>query len=168
MRKCYIRKYNDNKLYVDIYSTYRIVVLESKGINDTPDRKDPFIEDWVDRNGIKVLESVSSVFKPIKCKFKFALLGDNATMRNNFKTFWAELIRVIPTIHGGGIGSSVMEYYDTDMGLSRAKKIRLTSGLNDLEFTQENITDVQNPKVLVSAITFQAEFSIDQPDINSY
>lgn len=168
MRKCFIRKFNDGKSYVDLYATYRMVVLESNGINDTPEKKAPFSEDWADRNGIKVIESTINVFKPIKVKFKFALLGDNATMRNNFKTFWAELIRVVPKTSGSTMGSSVMEYYDSEMGLPRVKKIRLTSGLNDLEFTPEEITDIQNPDKLVSSITFQAEFSIDQPDINSY
>lgn len=168
MRQCFIRKYNNGQSYADLYKTYKIYVLESKGINEYPERKESFKEDWADANGIKIIERTANVYKSIKVMFKFAMLGDNATVRTNFKTFWKELNRVVPSTTNPAIGSSLMEYYDSDMGVSRSKKIRLVSGSNDLEFESEKVEDIQNLGVFVDAITFKAEFSIDKPDVESF
>lgn len=168
MKKSYIRKYNNNKNYVDLYATYKMYVLESKGINDFPERKDPFKEEWVDSNGVKIIENTTILFKPVKVKFKFAAIGDMSVIRTNFRSFWQELIRVVPLPSNLSIGSSIMEYYDDDMGSSKAKKIRLTSGSEDLVFVPEMVEDIQNLGTYTSAITFNMEFSIDKPDINSY
>lgn len=168
MRKSFIRKYKDGQSYIDLYQTYNIYVLESKGLNTFPQRKDPFTEDWADSNGIKIIESVNAVYKPIKVSFKFALLGAKETTRQNFKAFWVELNRVVPSEDNPEIGSSVMEYYDSNMGIERAKNIRIISDSNDLLFIEERVEDIQNLGVFVDAITFNAEFSIDNPEITSF
>lgn len=161
--KYYIQKGKDAAK--DIYATYKIYVLESKGLWDLPTPKKSYEEDWADKNGKKVYESTKPVYDAMDGSINFAILGDIATVKANLKAFYSYITNVVPADKDAAYGSSAFSMYNDVWGSTTKPKIRCTGFDTGAKLQYKKVEDMQDPNKLVSAYTFTLKFSVDQPTL---
>lgn len=161
--KYFIKKGSDTEK--DLYATYRLYILESKGLWDLPTRKEAYAEKWYDKNGQKVYEPVTPVYQPTEGSITFAALGDVETVKTNIRSFYSYITNVIPATPGTPYGSSSFSIWNDVWGESAKQVIRCTGFETGAKMSYQDVQDLQNPDRLVSAYTFSLNFSIDQPTL---
>lgn len=161
--KYFIKKGSDTAK--DLYATYRLYILESKGLWDLPTRKEAYAEKWYDKNGQKVYEPVTPVYQPTEGSITFAALGDVETVKTNIRSFYSYITNVIPATPGTPYGSSSFSIWNDVWGESAKQVIRCTGFETGAKMSYQDVQDLQNPDRLVSAYTFSLNFSIDQPTL---
>ena len=161
--KYFIKKGSDAAK--DSYATYKLYILESKGLWDLPTKKEAYVENWYDKNGQKVYEPVTPVYQPTEGSIKFAAMGDVNTVKTNIRSFYSYITNVIPESVGMPYGTSSFSIWNEIWGESAKQVIRCTGFETGAKLSYQDVQDIQNPDKLVSAYTFSLKFSIDQPTI---